>query len=119
MKTPARRVFTGDRTTDDAQRNGRDATERLNAAAFDGGVLIDAEKGAPPGTGLVFAAGVARSIVHGLGRKARGWIEVYGADLPSAAHVGLCATAHPPGVTSASHVTVTPSSTGTACLFVF
>ena len=53
-----------------------------------GGVLIDAEDGAVAGSGLAFTGGTARSIPHKLGRKARYCLEVYGADVPTAAHVG-------------------------------
>lgn len=119
VKTPARSVHTGDRVADAAQQNGRDAVRRQNAAIFDGGLLLDRESGAATGSGLAFTAGVARSLVHGLGRKAKGWIEVYGADVPSAAKVSLRASAHPSGITSATHVTVTPTNTGTCLVFIF
>lgn len=118
-KSAQRRIFTGDRLIDEAQLNGRDATRRLNAAVFNGGVLLDAEDGAVEGTGLVFSAGVTRSIAHRLGRRATGWIEVYDPDVPSAAHVGLYAAAQPSPLTSETHITVTPTSTGTCCLFVY
>lgn len=116
---PIRRVFTGDRTLDEAQRTAQDAARRLNQSIFAGGVLIDAESGQLARTGLSFTGGTVRSIMHGLGRKAIGFYEVYGADLASAAHVGLRATAHPSGISSATHVTVTPASTGQCFLFVF
>lgn len=118
-KTPARSVFTGNRLIDEAQKNGRDAVNRQNRAIFSGGVLLDTEDGAVAGAGLSFSSGVARSIRHGLGRKARGFIEVYGVDIPSAANVGLFASAHPAPLTSDTHVTVTPTNTGTCCLFVY
>lgn len=110
MKTPARRVFTGDRQIDEVQRNGRDATRRLNDSVFDGGELIE---------NVAFVSGVAQSLVHGLGRRATGWIEVYDPDVPSATHVGLFTTAHPSPLTSDTHVTVTPTNTGTCSLFVY
>ncbi len=118
-KTAARRVVTGNRTGDEAQRNGRDAVARLNAAIFDGAVLLDAEDSRPPGSGLVFTSGIARSIAHGLGRKAVGFIETYGADISTAGPVVLYATAHPAGITSETHVTVTPSGSGTCFLVVY
>ena len=119
MKTAARRVITGSRVSDDAQRNGRDAVARLNASAFDGATLIDAEEGATDGSGLAFTAATARSIAHNLGRAAVGWLEVYGVDTASAAKVGLFSSAHPAGISSETHVTVTPTSTGTCFLVVF
>lgn len=116
---PVRRVYTGDRTLDEAQRTGQDAAQKFNNSIFNGGVLLSSEEGKPPKTGLLFTVAVARSIKHGLGRKAVGFYEVYGADLPSAAYVGLRATAHPNGISSATHVTITPASTGTCFLFIF
>lgn len=116
---PIRRVHTGDRVQDDAQRAAQDATRTLNGSIFAGGVLIHAETGQPDRTGLSFTAATARSITHGLGRAAVGWIEVNGADLASAAHVGLRTTAHPSGVSSSTHVTVTPAATGKCFIFVF
>lgn len=118
-KRPPRVVYTGDRVADAAQRSAQESAVRLNGSIFAGGVLLDAEIGAPARSGLVFAAGTARSLAHGLGRRARGWIEVYAADVASAAAVGLFATANPAGLSSATHVTVTPTSSGTAFLFVF
>lgn len=116
---PIRRIHTGNRLLDDAQRLAQEGAQRLNRSIFAGGILLDAEDGQPEGSGLAFTSATTRSIAHGLGRKAVGWLEVYGADVPSAAHVGLRATAHPAGVTSATHVTVTPAETGTCLLFVF
>jgi hypothetical protein len=119
-KTPVRRVFTDDRTTDEAQRTAQDLGRKINAHPFMGGVLIDAEAGKPAGTGLSFTTGAVRTIAHGLGRKAIGLVEVYGVDVPSPAPpVGLVSTAQPTGVSSATHVTVTPTNTGTCFLFVF
>lgn len=118
-KTAARRVFTGNRLLDEAQQNGRTAVQKQNKAPLMGAVLIDAEIGAPDGTGLAFTAGAVRSIAHGLGRKAVGFIETYGADVPSAAVVGLFAAAHPAGISSDTHVTVKATFTGTCCLFVY
>lgn len=116
---PVRRVHTGQRLLDEAQRSAQESARRLNAHIYAGGLLLHAESGQPDYTGLAFTGGTARSIAHGLGRKAVGWIEVYGADLASAANVGLRTTAHPSGITSATHITVTPANTGTAFLFVF
>ena len=119
MKRAERTVFSGDRLLADAQANGREAIRRQNAAIFDGGVLIDAEPGATAGSGLAFASGTARAIAHGLGRKAKGWMELYLPDVPSAGHVGLRSSAFPAGLSSATHVAVTPSATGVCCLFVY
>jgi hypothetical protein len=118
-KTAPRRVFTGDRLIDEAQQNGRIAIQRQNKAPLMGAVLIDAEIGAPSGTGLSFTSGAVRSIAHGLGRRAVGFIETYGADVPSAAIVGLFATSHPAGISSDTHVTVKATNTGTCSLLVF
>lgn len=115
----APRVHTGNRVLDDLVRVVLQLVQRLNAFALLGGVLIDAEPGKPSRTGLSFTSGTAQSIAHGLGRKAVGFFEVSGVDLPSAAHVGLRASAMPAGITSLTHVTVTPASTGTAFLYVF
>lgn len=114
-----RRVHTGQRQSDDAQRSAQQVVQQVNAFPFMRGVLLDAEAGQPDGSGLSFTAATARSIVHGLGRKAMGFFEVYGADVASVGHVGLCATAHPTGVSSLTHVTVTPAATGKCFLFVF
>lgn len=109
-KAPVRSEHTGTRIGDSAQRSGQDAARRLNAQIFDGGKLISS---------VVFAAGTPQSIPHGLGRKAVGWIEVYGVDTPSSAHVGLFASAPASGITSATYVTVTPTNSGTCSLFVY
>ena len=119
MRTPARRIHTGNRISDDAQSNGRDAIGRLNRLIFDGGFLLYAEAGAPDGSGLAFASGVTRTLAHGLGRKALGFFEVYGADVPSAAQVGLRSAALPSPLTSNTHIAVTPTGTGTCFVFVF
>lgn len=119
MKAPIRRVHTGDRTLDEAQRTAQDAAAKLNALPFSNGVYLTAEEGKPAYTGLQFTASTARSIKHGLGRKAMGFMELYGVDLTSAARVGLFPTAAPSGVSSATHITVTPTSTGSCFLFVF
>lgn len=121
MKTGVsiQRVHTGDHTLDSAQRLAQESARKINDSIFNGGRLLDAEEEKPPRTGLSFTGGTARSIKHGLGRKAVGFYEVYGADLDSAGHVGLRMTAHPAGISSSTHVTVTPASTGTCFLFVF
>lgn len=116
---PVRRVHTGNRVHDDAQRGAQDLTRRANASPLFDSVLLHAEPGQPDRTGLAFTAATARSIAHGLGRKAVGWFEVYGADLASAGHVGLRTTAHPAGVTSETHITVTPAATGSCFVVVF
>lgn len=116
---PTRRVHTGDRKLDEIQRSAQDLTRSVNAAPMSGAVLIHAEVGKPDRTGLVFAAGTARSIKHGLGRPAIGFLEVYSADVTSAALVGLFASTAPAGVSSDTHVTVTPTASGTCFLVVF
>lgn len=119
MTAPVRRVFTGDLTADRVQQNGSDAQRRLNDSLFAGGVVIDAEPGAPPGTGLAFVAGTSRTFAHGLGKKARFVLELYGVDVPSSAVVGLRTTTIVAGVTSQTHVTVTPTNTGRCSIAVF
>lgn len=110
---------TGDRQGTDIWWHLRQLGTLVNDSPFFGGRLITEEAGAVGGSGLSFTAATARSIPHQLGRKARGFLEVYGADVPSAGHVGLRATAHPAGTTSATHVTVTPAATGKCFLWVF
>jgi hypothetical protein len=118
-KVATQRVHTGDRVADDAQRAALDTARAWNRFPLAGAVLIDAEVGQPDGTGLAFTSGVTRSIAHGLGRKAIGFFEVYGAGTPSAAVVGLRAAAAGAGAPITTHVTVTPTSTGTCFLVVF
>lgn len=113
------REHTGDRQIDALGQQLRAVTRLLSAMPIIDGVLLTEEDGAVAGSGLSFSAGVARSIPHRLGRKAKGFLEVYGADVPSAGHVGLRSTAHPTGKTSANYVTVTPAATGTCFLWVF
>lgn len=116
---PARRVFTGNLTDDRNAQNGADAQRRLNSSVFANGVIIDAEAGKPAGTGLSFSAGTARTFAHGLGRRATYVLELYLVGVPSAAVVGLRVTALPAGVSSLTHVTVTPANTGTCAMAVF
>lgn len=113
------REHSGDRKLDAVWSAIRELAKVVNDSPFAGGRLITEEDGAVRGSGLVFTSGTARSIAHRLGRRARGFIEVYGADVTSAAHVGLCPTAHPAGYSSDTHVTVTPESSGTCWLLVF
>lgn len=116
---PSRQVFTGDFTQDRIQQNGKDAQQRLNRSIFAGGTVIDAEPGQPAGTGLKFTAGVARTLAHGLGKKATYVMELPLADIPSAASLGIRVTSQPNGVDSRTHVTVTAANTGTAALAIF
>jgi len=109
-KLPIRRVHTGNRVADEAQRTAQDAARQLNQSVLSGGLLIESQ---------TFIGGTPQSIAHGLGRRAKGWIEVYGADAPSAANVGLFTSAHPSGISSSTHVTVTPTNSGTCSLFVY
>ncbi len=113
------RGHTGNPDVDAIWRRIRELAEVVSASPFAGGRLITEESGAVRGSGLSFSAGTARSIAHGLGRRAKGFVEVYSNDAPSAARVGLFPTAHPTGKTSAEYVTVTPTSTGTCWLAVF
>lgn len=110
--------------TSDRERNAvwdrlRDLERALVDSPLFGGRLLTEEAGAVRGSGLAFTAGTPRSIPHGLGRRARGFAEVYGVDVQSAGHVGLYPTAHPAGFSSDSHVTVTPDASGTCFLWVF
>ena len=113
------RGHTGDPEIDAIWRRLREITEVIIAAPLSASRLLTEEPGGLLGSGLSFTAGTARSIPHGLGRRAKGVLEVYGTDVASAAHVGLRVTAHPAGKTSANYVTVTPAATGTCFLLVF
>ena len=119
VKAAYRREHTGTRQGDAMQRQAQEVARAASAHPTHGARLIDAELDAVAGSGLSFTAGTTRSIPHGLGRKARGFVEVYGPDLPSALVVGLVPTAHPTGITSATHITVTPMQTGTCFVMVF
>lgn len=121
MSFKLQRQFTGDKKVDDVWQQLQAVVDALNAAALPDGRLIDTDTTptAVPGKGLAFTIGTARSIPHKLGRKARGFIEVYGADVPSAARVDLRSTGHPTGITSDTHVTVTPAASGSCFLWVF
>jgi hypothetical protein len=118
-KSAYRREHTGTRVGDNIQRVAQDVARAAGAHPLNGATLIDAEPDAVAGSGLAFTAGVARSIAHGLRRKALGFFEVYGPDLPSALVVGLVPTAHPSGITSTTHITVTPMQSGTCFVVVF
>lgn len=118
-KAAYRREHTGTRQGDGMQRSAQETARKVSAHPTNDARLIDTDVGGVSGKGLAFSAGVARSIAHGLGRKAKGFLEVYGADNASAARVGLFATAHPGGVSSSTHITVTPTSTGTCSILVF
>jgi len=113
------REHSGNRQSDAVWGAIEQLAKAINDGPFAGGRLITEEDGGVRGSGLTFTSGAARSLPHRLGRRARGFVEVYGADVPSAAHVGLRATAHPAGTTSDTHVTVTPTDTGTCWLLVF
>jgi hypothetical protein len=110
------RVQTGDPTVDAIWRRIRELADTINA--IPSGRLLTEEDGAVRGSGLSFTSGIARSIPHGLGRRAKGFIEVQSNDAPSVAQVGLRATKHPNGKTSSDYVTVTPTNTGTCYLLV-
>lgn len=113
------REHTGDRQLDAIQRRLNEVIHYLQAAPLMGAQMISEESGAIAGSGLAFASGVARSIPHKLGRRAKGFLEVYGADLAGTVRVGLFASAHPTGTTSATHITVTPTWTGVCWVLVF
>jgi hypothetical protein len=115
----AGRQHTGDRQGDDVWRELRAIMDTVNGSPMIAGRLITEEEDGVPGTGLSFTGGTPRSIAHRLGRKARGFVEVYGADVPSSGHVGLRATAHPTGTTSETHITATSSDDGVCWLWVF
>lgn len=109
-------------TPEEMIRQLRDLLDEVNRSALLRSRLIDTDTtpNAIAGKGLAFASGVARSIPHKLGRKARGWFETYSpGSVVSAAHVGLRPTAHPKGFSDDTHVTVTPASTGVCFLVVF
>lgn len=115
--SPARE-HTGDRQTDQVWQALNALANRIANNPIADGRLITEEENAVPGTGLFFASGVERSIAHKLGRKAKGFIEVYSSDNPSALHVGLFSTpnaAYP----SDSYITVTPTDTGACWIWVF
>lgn len=118
-KIAFRREHTGTRVGDGLQRLAQDVADRVNASPVLDSRLIDAEQGQPAGSALVFEAAMPRSIPHGLGRPAVGWLETYGADAVVAGRVNLFPTAHPTGTTSATHVTVTATNTGRCFLLVF
>ncbi len=118
-RVAVRRHHTGDRAADEVQRLGQQIAQRFGVSPTSDSRLLDTEDGAAAGSGLSFTAATARSLVHGLGRKARGFLEVYGPDVVSAAAVNLRPTAHPAGITSDTHITVTPASTGTCFVLVF
>lgn len=115
-------VSTGSVHSDDPNigaiwRRLRELSDQINASPFVGGRLITEESegsNVVRGSGLKFVAGMARRIPHGLGRKARGFVEVYGVEVPSAGSVRLRAAA-----TDEQFVTVVPSSTGTCFLWVY
>ena len=118
-KPAFRREPTGTAEGDRAQLLAQEQQRNARLNPLTDARLIDAEANAVPGSGLVFVAGVARSIQHGLGRASVGWIESYATDVPSAAHVGLRATAHPATVSSKTHVTVTPAASGVCYLIIY
>ena len=108
------RRHSGDPDMDSVWRQ-LDALARIVAnSPFLSGRLITEEDGAVRGSGLAFTAATPRSIAHRLGRPASGFIEVYGAAIASAGHVGLRSTS-----STASHLTVTPAATGTCWMWVF
>lgn len=118
-KSGFRRVHTGTREGDAMQRQAQETARAANAHPTNGARLIDTDVGGVAGKGLTFSSGVPRSIPHGLGRKATGFIEAYGVDVPSPSRVGLFPSAHPGGITSDTHITVTADLDGTCFILVF
>jgi hypothetical protein len=106
--TAFRRVHTGTFEGDQMQRTAQRVAQQVAALTLSGAKVLDTEANGVPGSGLSFTASTARSIEHGLGRQ-----------VASAGHVGLRATAHPAGITSATHITVTPAASGTCYIVVF
>ncbi len=108
-------------TPEELIRRLRDLIDEVNKSPLLRGRLLDTDvtSNALAGKGIAFTGGTAKSIPHKLGRAALGFFEVCSPANPSAAHVGLSATAHPSGITSATHITVTPASTGTTFVWVF
>jgi hypothetical protein len=113
------REHTGDRQTDAIWTALNSLADALSGSPFVRGRLLTEEEGAPPGSGLAFVSGTARSLPHGLGRRARGFLELYPAAVQSAARVGLYSRTAPAGVSVDTHVTLRPTSTGTCWIWVF
>jgi hypothetical protein len=113
------RQSTGNQNQDEIWSTLRGVTDVLSATPFVNGLLLTEEIGAQPRSGLQFSAGVARAIPHRLGRKAKGFVEMYGTDTPSTNAVALFPVAPINGVTSDTHVTVQPTNSGTCWLWVF
>jgi hypothetical protein len=108
-------------TPEELIRQLHDLIEDVNKSPLARGRLLDTDvaSNAIVGKGIAFTGGTAKSIPHKLGRTARGFIEVCSPANPSAAHVGLRATAHPSGLTSDTHITATAASSGTCFVWVF
>ncbi len=113
------REHTGDRQTDELWRQIGALAALVNASPFLSGRLITEEDDGVPFSGLRFTGGTPRAIAHRLGRRSRGFIEVYGTDVPSSNAVRLRAVEHINGVTSLTHITVHPLSTGACWIWVF
>lgn len=109
----------GESANDPVWRRIRDIIRAINNSIILPGILLTEELGARTNTGLAFVAATPRTIAHRLGRKAVGFIEIQGADLPSPSIVGLAATAFPSGFSSDSYISVTPANTGTCFVWVF
>lgn len=106
------REHTGDRQTDEIWRRLGQIAEFLNGNPFLNGRLISEEHDAETGSGLAFTAGTTRTIPHRLGRPARGFLECYPADVPSAAHCGLRPVAYVGSATPERFLSVQAASTG-------
>jgi hypothetical protein len=113
------RGHTGNPEIDAIWRRIRELADAFSVTPLEGASLITEEDGAVRGSGLVFTSGTTRTIPHRLGRRARGFLEISSNDAPTAAVVGLYATAHPSGRSSSDYVTVTPTDSGTCYLLVF
>jgi hypothetical protein len=119
VRLATKRDHTGNRQLDRLWDAHRELVDALATHPFVNGRMLTEEDDALPGSGLEFQSGVSRSIPHGLGRRARGFVEVYPVDAPSVGHCGLRPAAHLNGLTSATHVTVVSDVTGSCWLWVF
>lgn len=113
------REHTGDPKIDAIWRRLQEFTAALNAQPLFSGRLLTEEQGAVKGSGLSFVAGTVRMIPHGLGRRARGFLECYGADMATAGHCRLTPETFQPGLTSSTHISAVALSTGHCWIYVF
>jgi len=115
------REFTGDAVGDRAQRVGQLAAQTLNANPFLAGRLLTRDptsSNAVAFSGIPFTAGTTRYIPHGLGRKCIGYVEVNPTDI-NTVRVNLRSVTFATGFSSATHVALNPTNTGSVFLYVF